>query len=257
MARRPYTGRTTSPYGPRLAPIFGASTLHAGVDGVGGYNTAPEGGGLIGYGYAGGWGNRIVFQGDSGVVHYLAHNAPGGLLVPVGHWYPEGTPLGIKGMTGTATGVHVHWETRPGGGATIDPQDWLTSAAGGDITPIEEDDMYSDTDRGRDNTVAALVEQIDKTTQDIQKRVMAIAKGDIMFPGADYPAFNAIAGETHEILTALRSAGFEVDLDALSEKLAAEVEANAEQRQAELLAAIAGVDEATLATFGLQRTTAQ
>ena len=125
MASRPYTGRTTSPYGPRVAPTAGASTWHEGIDGIGGYNTAPESGTVIGYGYVGGWGNRITFRGDSGTVHYLAHNAPNGLLVSVGVHVREGATLGVKGMTGVATGVHVHWETRPGGGSTIDPERWL------------------------------------------------------------------------------------------------------------------------------------
>ena len=48
-------------------------------------------------------------------------------------------------MTGTATGVHVHWETRPGGGATINPETWLaghqgTTTAGSGGTPIVEKD---------------------------------------------------------------------------------------------------------------------
>jgi hypothetical protein len=147
MASRPYTGRTTSAFGPRLAPIPGASTFHQGIDGVGGYNTAPEGGTIVQYSYAGGWGNRIVFQGDSGTVHYLTHNAPGGLLGQVGKWYPEHTRLGIKGMTGTATGVHVHWETRPRNGAPIDPEHWLRSQggnAGGGNTPINTDEKEDD-----------------------------------------------------------------------------------------------------------------
>ena len=143
MARRPYTGRTTSAYGPRARTIAGASTFHQGVDGVGGYNTAPEAGVLISYRYTGGWGNLIRFRGDSGTVHYLAHNATRGLLVPVGSRQSEGAPLGIKGMTGTATGVHVHWETRPGGGKPIDPEVWLRNQGGtasSGTTPIEEEE---------------------------------------------------------------------------------------------------------------------
>lgn len=155
MARRPYSGRTTSPYGPRLAPIKGASTFHAGLDGIGDYyNRAPEAGVVVWYGYNGGWGNLIKFRGDSGTVHYLAHNAPGGLVAPVGSRQAEGAALGVKGMTGTATGVHVHWETRPGGGSPIDPEAWLRSqggTAGGGATPI---DLETFTEKG--NTMLAM-----------------------------------------------------------------------------------------------------
>lgn len=128
MARRPYSGRLTSAFGPRVAPIAGASTNHLGEDGVGGPNVAPERVRVLSYGYAGGWGNLITCIGlDTGYTHLLAHNAANGLLVAVGGTYAEGTPLGVQGMTGTATGVHVHWETLDGNGNHIDPSTWLAA----------------------------------------------------------------------------------------------------------------------------------
>ena len=61
----------------------------------------------------------------------------------------EGVALATMGMTGTATGVHVHWETRrPHNNIAFNPEVWLAeqggTAGGGSspITPyIESDDM--------------------------------------------------------------------------------------------------------------------
>lgn len=139
MARKPYTGATVSKFGPRVSPGGIGSTYHRGWDGHGGTIIAPESGVVQSFGYNGGWGNLIVFRGDSGTIHRLAHVAPGGLRAAVGTRVGEGGLLGIMGMTGTATGIHVHWETVVGG-VQIDPQIWLNqhgaSPAGGGSTPI-------------------------------------------------------------------------------------------------------------------------
>jgi len=78
----------------------------------------------------------------------------------------------------------------------------LTTPAGsGNL--IEEDDMYDDNDRARDNITSILVKQVDLTTQDIQKRLVAIAAGDVKFPGAAYPAFAAIAAQNQATMEAV------------------------------------------------------
>jgi len=129
MARRPYSGATVSGYGPRVAPIAGASTWHRGVDGIGGgMVVAPEAGRVVSVGYSGGWGNLVTMLGDSGTTHRLAHIAPGGFRVSAGQRIAEGQAAGVMGMTRTATGVHVHWETLKGG-AQYDPETWLSSQA--------------------------------------------------------------------------------------------------------------------------------
>lgn len=47
--------------------------------------------------------------------------------VAPGQTVAEGQPVGVMGMTGTATGVHVHWEVRVGG-IRQNPAAWLANA---------------------------------------------------------------------------------------------------------------------------------
>jgi hypothetical protein len=148
VPRKPATGAMTEDYGPRAAPVAGASTNHLGIDLIGDGNFAPERGRLASYYYAGGLGNLVIFLGASGWWHYLGHNRDSYPQTPVGSDVAEGTRLSIMGTTGTSTGVHCHWEThRPGAspGSTIDPLIWLAqaqaaTAGSGGTTPINEKD---------------------------------------------------------------------------------------------------------------------
>lgn len=147
MARRPSPGNRSDQYGWRIHPITGNRQFHYGEDigWLGGLTlVAPSGGTVVAYGWQGGWGKRLDFLGDDGVLHYLAHTEE--LLANVGEWYPEGSSLAQMGATGNVEGVHVHWETRPDGGATIDPEEWLALASAHNNSVIDavdgdEDDM--------------------------------------------------------------------------------------------------------------------
>lgn len=148
MARRPSSGNLSDPYGWRWHPIWGDRRFHSGADigwSEGRTLVAPSNGTIVAYGWQGGWGKRLDFLGDDGVLHYLAHTAD--LWVAVNTRVTEGTPIAEMGATGDVTGVHLHWETRPAGGSTIDPEEWLRNAtptptAGGkdQLIESEEDD---------------------------------------------------------------------------------------------------------------------
>lgn len=129
MARRPSPGNLSDPYGWRVHPIWGDQQFHYGRD-IGWSNgrtlVAPSNGTIVAYGWQGGWGKRLDFLGDDGVLHYLAHTAD--IWVAVGTHVAEGTPIAEMGETGDVTAVHLHWETRPGGGSTINPETWLRDA---------------------------------------------------------------------------------------------------------------------------------
>ena len=52
------------------------------------------------------------------------------ILVSKGQQISTGETLGLSGMTGHATGPHLHWETwhsggKGTGGQAIDPMEWL------------------------------------------------------------------------------------------------------------------------------------
>jgi len=63
-----------------------------------------------GYGAIGG--NYIRILHPNGVVTYYGHLAPGGILVSPGQSISRGERIGQVGMTGFATGCHVHFEVR-------------------------------------------------------------------------------------------------------------------------------------------------
>lgn len=154
MPIKPFTGRVTDVYGPRIHPISGLPSFHYGQDGVGFGNLFPADGQLVSFEYSGGFGYLAIILDRFGWWHYLGHNADVGALVPVRVHQAEATRASVMGTTGNSTGVHCHWEVHmPGStpGATIDPEYWLQmaieAATVGPITPIpdpeEEEDMLT------------------------------------------------------------------------------------------------------------------
>ena len=103
----------TSPFGRRSDPIDGGSKYHTGVD-----LRAPEGspilaatGGVVkSAGQRGGYGNAVEIDHGNGMSTLYAHASE--LLVTAGEKVTEGQPIGRAGMTGRATGPHLHFEVR-------------------------------------------------------------------------------------------------------------------------------------------------
>ncbi len=132
----------SSPFGKRKVLTPGMSAFHEGIDSYGyAVNYAVTGGTVIFAGYNGGAGYEVRWNGDDGREHRDLHHVAGSLRVAKGQRIERGTPLGLQGRTGTATGVHNHHGVRVGG-TFVDPMPILTSlpsssapAAGG-TTPI-------------------------------------------------------------------------------------------------------------------------
>lgn len=140
----------TSEFGPRRPfPGVNTGTFHHGIDLVGwANNKSPVDGVVIFAGYNGGAGNEVRIRADNGDVYAIFHNAR--IFVRVGQRVAAGQDVGVMGSTGASTGIHCHFETRPRGGAAINPRVFIAQAnagtAGGGGTPInpEEDDMLAD-----------------------------------------------------------------------------------------------------------------
>jgi murein DD-endopeptidase MepM/ murein hydrolase activator NlpD len=113
---RPVPGRVTSGYGNRTHPVYGTVRLHAGVDLAGATGTpirASRGGTVAFVGWMSGYGQTVIVYHGDGLGTLYAHLSS--FSVAQGTSIPQGTVVGGVGMTGTATGPHLHFEVRRNG----------------------------------------------------------------------------------------------------------------------------------------------
>ena len=122
------TAAFTSSYGVRSDPFQGRAAMHAGIDLAGPIGTpiyATADGMVETAGWnSGGYGNLVELDHGGGVTTRYAHLS--GYTVTPGQQVPACALLGYQGSTGNSTGVHLHFEVRPGG-APVAPVPWLTS----------------------------------------------------------------------------------------------------------------------------------
>ena len=117
---KPIQGQITSPYGPRVHPIFNSRTFHTGID-IGGPNLgairASNSGKVIYSGWYGGYGKVVILEhgivnGKSITTLYAHMNS---IKVVNGQRVNKGDVLGYEGTTGYSTGPHCHFEVRVNG----------------------------------------------------------------------------------------------------------------------------------------------
>jgi murein DD-endopeptidase MepM/ murein hydrolase activator NlpD len=112
---RPIDASPDDGFGPR------GNRFHAGVDYPAplGTNVWAAGDGVVSFtGQADGFGTLVVVQHSSGVATFYGHLSK--IFVPLGKHVSRGTPVGLVGMTGDATGPHLHFEVRVRD-ASVDP----------------------------------------------------------------------------------------------------------------------------------------
>ena len=117
----------TSGFGMRVHPVTGEYKQHTGVDLAYNYEdvAAFTGGEVIFAGKKGGYGNAVVVKDALGTEHLYGHlNSISKDLL--GKRVNKGDILGISGMTGTATGPHLHYETKRNG-KYINPIDYINA----------------------------------------------------------------------------------------------------------------------------------
>jgi len=115
----------TSPFGPRIDPVYEVERFHSGVD-IG----APAGtpvvaalDGEVGYaGWNGGYGNVIYIIHNGGYETRYAHLSS--IAVKQRQIVKAGDVIGYVGSTGKSTGPHLHFEVRVGGRA-VNPLDFF------------------------------------------------------------------------------------------------------------------------------------
>jgi len=120
----------SSTYGIRVHPVRGRSRFHAGLDihsSAGDPIHAVADGQVIAAGRSGAYGLRVMVDHQAGLVSLYAHASE--ILVDAGDRVRRGEPIALVGATGNATGPHLHFELRWGGG-TVDPRTVLPRLAG-------------------------------------------------------------------------------------------------------------------------------
>lgn len=108
----------TSQFGNRLHPVLKVYKMHTGIDiagaGCNGKNVvAAADGTVITAGWISGYGNTVVIDHGGGITTLYAHSQK--ILVKKGQKVKRGEKIMLVGMTGYATGPHLHFEVRENG----------------------------------------------------------------------------------------------------------------------------------------------
>jgi murein DD-endopeptidase MepM/ murein hydrolase activator NlpD len=114
--KKPLDGSITSNFGPRDAPMDGASTNHQGIDidgNKGDFVIASESGTVTHAGPKGSYGNLVIIDHGGGYETYYAHLSS--IDVRVDEEVMQNRVIGKVGKTGRATGPHLHFELRLNG----------------------------------------------------------------------------------------------------------------------------------------------
>jgi murein DD-endopeptidase MepM/ murein hydrolase activator NlpD len=124
--------RITSPFGMRMHPILHVKRMHTGIDIGRNSNKAIAGaaivaaasGKVVSAGYRSGYGYTVMIDHGNGIVTLYAHQPPGGIKVSKGRHVTKGQRIGTVGMSGYATGPHLHFEVRVNG-TPVNPMNYL------------------------------------------------------------------------------------------------------------------------------------
>lgn len=146
--------RITSIFGRRKHPIFGTWRNHTGTDYAAAMGTpvrAIGDGVVIFAGRKGGYGNAIDIRHANGMVSRYGHMRNFAKGIHKGSRVGIGSTIGYVGMTGWATGPHLHFEILVNG-APRDPKLALRNNSGEPI-PSAERPLFS---KMRDQTLASL-----------------------------------------------------------------------------------------------------
>jgi len=146
--------RISSVFGARKHPIFGEWRNHTGTDYAAAEGTpvrAIGDGVVIFAGKKGGYGNMIDIRHRNGMISRYGHMRGFASGMRPGARVAMGSTIGYVGMTGWATGPHLHFEIRVNGVAR-DPKLALQSRSGEPI-PADERSLFQ---KMRNQTLASL-----------------------------------------------------------------------------------------------------
>jgi len=122
---RPVPGPITSPFGPRIHPVFGNQGFHRGIDYGSPSGTsikASKAGTVAVAQYSSSYGYFVIINHGNGVQTLYAHASS--LNCSVGQKVQQGQVVAYVGSTGWSTGPHLHFEIRINGEA-VNPQNYI------------------------------------------------------------------------------------------------------------------------------------
>jgi len=131
--------RISSVFGLRKHPILGIWRQHQGTDYVANAGTPVRtiGDGVVNFaGTRGGYGNLIEIRHRSGIVTRYGHLRAFAAWIRAGRAVTIGQTIGFVGMTGLATGPHLHFELLVDG-TQKDPSTALKKSAGVPLAPAD------------------------------------------------------------------------------------------------------------------------
>lgn len=146
--------RVSSVFGLREHPIFGTWRQHTGTDYAAAMGTpvrAIGDGVVVAARWLGGYGNCVDIRHPNGYVSRYGHLRNFGRGIRAGAHVTMGTTIGYVGMTGWATGPHLHFEIRIDG-KPRDPRLALRGESG-DPVPASDSRLFREI---RAHTLAAL-----------------------------------------------------------------------------------------------------
>lgn len=121
------TRKISSYFGMRIHPIYKYPKMHNGIDIGASYGTdilASGDGVVTSVTYnEGGYGLYIVIYHGDGISTLYAHCSS--TIATVGETVKQGQVIGLVGMTGAATGPHIHFEVRENG-SPVDPLGYVS-----------------------------------------------------------------------------------------------------------------------------------
>jgi murein DD-endopeptidase MepM/ murein hydrolase activator NlpD len=121
----PVRGQITAGFGQRLDPFSGEGVFHSGVDISSPFGTRVEAsadGIVLHAGPESGYGNEILIDHGFGLTTKYGHLSK--IFVVVGQEVKRGQTIGAVGMTGKATGPHLHYEVIVGD-TPVNPMKYL------------------------------------------------------------------------------------------------------------------------------------
>src|SRR5690606_18907478 len=132
--------RISSVYGNRKHPVLKTFRKHTGIDYAANSGTpvrAIGDGTVIFAGWKGGYGRTIEIRHKNGMVTRYGHLSAISRGITPGKRVNISTTIGAVGMTGLATGPHLHFETLING-VHRDPRTALRDAGGGEPLPAAQ-----------------------------------------------------------------------------------------------------------------------